>query len=384
MSQEGTVRVLHFVGAMDHGGIEHFLMNVYRNIDRSKVQFDFMERVERDCVFNDEIRSLGGVVYQFQSPDKHPIDAKRYYRDFFQSHSEYGIAHFHRCNLGGFNKDIWAAFDAGVRRIILHSHSTAHKFMDDFPENVVREITHPLNRQRLDGVVTDRFACSGPAAEWMFPAKRNRAKDYRILQNGIDAEAFRFSMEARHAIRERYGIPQDAFVVGNVGRFSGAKNKPFLLDILTELMKKRSDAYLLLLGEGEQLADFNAILAKHPHKGRVVMAGVHSNTPDYYSAMDVFCMPSLYEGMPVVGPEAQASGLPTFLSTGIARETGMTSFAVFLNLSDGASEWAAIIADAKSEPSRRNAGPSEIRKAGYDVVETAKYLQEFYMKVAGR
>ena len=380
MTQDKIVRVLHFVGAMDHGGVEHFLMNVYRNIDKSIIQFDFMERVERDCVFNDEIRSLGGRVYHLQSPDKHPIAAKGFYRDFFQTHPEYRIAHFHKCNLGGFSNDVLAAANAGLPTIILHSHSTAHRFLDDFPDNVIREVSHPINRLRLDGMVTDRFACSEPAAEWMFTKKRYKARDFVVLQNGIDAESFRYSAQRRCSIREKYGIPQDAFVVGNIGRFSGAKNKPFLLDILNELLKIRNDAYLLLLGAGELLDEFERMLAEHPHKERVVMAGVHSNTPDYYSAMDVFCMPSLYEGMPVVGPEAQASGLPTFLSTGIARETGMTSYASFLDLGDGAAKWAKTIANCKPDPSKRNHGPEEIKAAGYDVVETSEYLQKFYLR----
>lgn len=382
MSQDEIVRVLHFVGAMDHGGVEHFLMNVYRNIDRSKVQFDFMERVERECIFDNEIRALGGAVYQFQSPDRHPVAAKKFYHDFFQAHPEYRIAHFHKCNLGGFSNDILATVNTGVSTVILHSHSTVHKFLDDFPDNVIREVTHPINRMRLDRVVTDRFACSEPAAEWMFTKKRYAAGDFVVLQNGIDAEAFRYSAQKRCSIREQYGIPQDAFVVGNIGRFSGAKNKPFLLDVLSELLKIRSNTYLLLLGEGELLEEFERLLIDYPRKERVVMAGVHSNTPDYYSAMDVFCMPSLYEGMPVVGPEAQASGLPTFLSTGIARETGMTSYASFLDLKDGAAEWAKAIAGCEPDSSRRERGPEEIKMAGYDVVETASYLQQFYLRAA--
>lgn len=243
------IRVLQSVGAMNHGGIEHFVMNVYRKIDRDLVQFDFVERVSDRCVFDDEIESFGGRIYRFQSPDKHPISSMRFYRELFRAHPEWRIVHEHRSTLAGFLSCLRAASCEHVSTRIIHAHSSTLSKWYGGVGNVVERMTDKRNKKKIGKIATDCFACSDVAAQWLFPPESSISDKVRIIPNGIDASKFSFSIDDRAEIRALYGIPEKAFVIGHVGRFSLEKNHEYLLNVLRDLPDEM-DGRLLLVGDG--------------------------------------------------------------------------------------------------------------------------------------
>lgn len=380
MGKSEAIRVLQSVSAMDHGGIEHFIMNLYRKIDRDKVQFDFIYRVACPCAFDDEIRSLGGRIYRCPSPDRHPFRSMRFYGEFFKQHPEYRVVHEHRSNLRGFMGLIRAAERHGrINTRIVHSHSSMSVNKQGLVEDAVCRVTSLLNRAQIDNLATDYFACSDKAASWMFPVDNADCGSVRIIPNGIDTDAFAFSELDRKRIRQQYDIPQDAFVVGSVARFSAVKNHSFLIDVFRRLAASDSNSYLLLLGDGELMPSIRQKVKDMGLMSRVVFAGVQEDTPPFYSAMDVVCMPSHFEGLPVSSVEAQANGLPIVFSSDVSKDAGLTSTVKYLDLELGADLWAQEVASCQCDLRARMDGQLAVKSAGFDVAGTAAWLQEFYL-----
>lgn len=380
-SSEGDepIRVLQSVGAMNHGGIEHFIMNVYRKMDRSKVQFDFMERVNERCVFDDEIEAMGGRIFRCASPDRHPLRSGRFYRKFFANHPEYCIVHEHRSTLSGFLGFMRAASDEHVPTIIVHAHSSSLSSWYGGLGNAVERITDKGNKRQISHIATDYFACSEAAKGWLFPPESGVADKVHLVPNGIDAVRFAFNEQDRDAVRRQFGIPEDAFVIGHVGRFSNEKNQTFLLDALASLHQNRS-VYLLLLGAGSTKVEIEAKASKLGIGDRVVFAGLQDETWKFYSAMDVFCMPSLHEGLPVSAVEAQASGLPVLLSDGISQDADLGGDVEFKPLDDGPRSWGETLLAKHATPAERAKGVGTVTAAGYDVATVASELQKFYLE----
>lgn len=377
MSSNKPVRVLQSVGIMNHGGIEHFLMNLYRRVDKDVVQFDFVERVDSPAVFDDEIRDLGGRIYRFASPDKHPIRAMRFYQKLFSEHSEYKVLHEHRASLLGFMGCLTAASRMHVPTRIVHAHSSGpvRSGLDRRAEIA----TDAVNKRRLKNLATDYFACSDAARRWMFPASSGVAEKALIIPNGIEAVQFRYCLSDRIGVRSELGIPHDAFVVGHVGRFDPVKNHAFLLDMLASFSREQRP-YLLLVGDGGLRGAVHDKARSLNLDGSVIAVGLQDEVWRYYSAMDVLCMPSLHEGLPVSAIEAQASGLPLLLSDGIPADAALSGNVEFRSLVDGPSVWADAImslGEKTASLDRVQAG-SCVAKSGFDIKETAERLQAFY------
>ena len=344
------IRVLQCVNNMDRAGLETMLMNYYRNIDRTKIQFDFLMHRSEKSDYDDEIEALGGRIYR--APRLYPQNYPAYFaymKRFFAEHPEYQIIHSHIDAMSYL--PLLAAKRAGVSVRIAHSHSTS----------IDRDMKYLLKqyfRFMLRGVTSHYCACGTEAGKFLF-GKR----EFTVIPNAIDAEIYRFNVGMRNEKRRELGV-ENEFVVGHIGRFTYAKNHMFLVDIFHEIKKQQPQAVLLLVGTGEKEAAVKRYVEKLALGDSVCFLGVRSDVHELYQAMDVFVMPSLFEGVPVVGIEAQFSGLPCVFSDRVPKEVAFTDECHFVELNMSAQEWAMRALACRSKHNGQIAsGKYDIRKA---------------------
>ena len=367
------IRVLQSVGTMNHGGIEHFIMNVYRKIDREKIQFDFSYRVDKDCVFDEEIQSLGGRIYRFQSPDKHPLESKKYYRALFSSHPEIKVVHEHRTDMSGYLGCLKTAKEVGIAIRIIHSHNSKPAGINSGVGDQLRLTWHCANRKLNNGLATHKMACSDLAADWMFGS----GSEALIVNNGIEAEAFKFDELSRRDVREGLCISPDAFVVGSVGRLAFQKNQEYLIRVL-KCMPIDRDPHLMIVGDGPLMGSLRRTAEIAGVANRVHFLGIREDVSRLYSAMDVLCMPSLYEGLPVSAVEAQAAGLPVVFSDNVSTFSAVTDQCEFLSLKEPFEFWARKLLRFTSGFERRAEAFETVKRAGFDIEDTVNRLTSIY------
>ena len=361
LDSKESIRILQVVTTMDRGGLETMIMNYYRNIDRTKVQFDFLTHTDVHQDFEEEIAELGGRIYRLPRLNPFSIHYHKALNRFFRENKEYRIVHCHRDCMAGI--PLKAAKKAGVPVRIAHGHTT----------NQVRDGKLPLKliyKRMIPQYATDLFACSKAAGDWMFSGG-----DYRIMRNAVDAGRFRFDQEKAKEMREELSL-QGCFVMGHVGQFRIEKNHLFLIDIFYELQKKDPMSRLVLIGQGIQLQAVLKKIKEYDIEDRVILLGARADIPELLQALDVFVLPSLYEGFPVSMIEAQAAGLPCFISDMVPLECKITEEVEQLALSDGAQVWAEKILAFRGMSRRDNY--DLIVAAGFDIKSNAKWLEEFY------
>lgn len=361
------IRVLNMFTIMDRGGAETMVMNYYRHIDRTKVQFDFLVHREQRGAYDDEIERMGGRIYRMCPV--YPQNFSRYKRDlrtFFRAHPEYKIIHSHMSELGYFA--FREAERQGVPVRICHAHNAPHGFD-------AKMIIRTYFKKRMMPYLTHLFMCGEESGKWLY-GEKNKTR-FIMLNNAIDAAVYSFDASKREKMRRQLGLA-DELVIGHVGRFNPQKNHPFLLNIFAALLKKEPNAVLLLVGGG---ADMPKIQAKAQELGiaeRVRFLGVRSDVADLMQAMDVFVFPSLYEGLPVTMVEAQASGLPCIISDKVPPECILTDGLVnIMPLSANPEAWAEKIFAMRAIP--RTDRREEIAAHGFDISTEAVKLQEFYL-----
>lgn len=365
------IRVLHCVAGMNRGGIETFIMNIYRNIDRSKIQFDFLVHTEKTCHYDQEIKSMGGKIYSIPPRNKSIIGNVRSLDKFFKNHSEYKIVHQHVSSLS-YIEPIRIAKKYGVKTRIVHGHNTrqgGHSFHKYF---------HYLNQVFIDSYATDCFACSKLAAEWTFPSKILDNNRYSVINNGIETDQFVFNANIRNKTRENMGL-NDKFVIGNIGRFQMQKNHNFLIDIFKEIHIRNFNSVLLLVGEGELKPQIEKKVKSLGLESHVIFMGSRNDVSDLLQAMDVFLFPSLNEGLGIVLVEAQASGLKCFASSKvIPEEVDLTGLVNFIDLNNSAEHWAIDVINGK-DYERKKTYDGIINK-GYDIKVISSQLQKWYLE----
>lgn len=319
------IRILHCVNDMHRAGLETMLMNYYRNIDRTKIQFDFLTHRPYRSDYDEEIESLGGKIYY--APRLYPQNYPAYFkwmRKFFKEHPEYKIVHSHIDTMSYL--PLLAAKKAGIPIRIAHSHNTS---LDrDF-----KYLLKQYFRFRINSVCTHRLACGEEAGKFLFGNQ-----EFKVIPNAIDAEKFYFNEELRYKKRKELCL-EDKFVVGHVGRLSYQKNHKFLIEIFNELLKKEPDSILLLVGVGEKEEELKRQVKSLNIEDKVNFLGNRSDVNELYQAMDVFVMPSFFEGIPVVGVEAQFANLPCIFSDKVPEEVKFTDNCVFFPLSKGLDSW---------------------------------------------
>lgn len=362
------IRVLHVIGIMNRGGAETMIMNLYRNIDRDKVQFDFVENEGNEAAFDAEIKQLGGKIYRCPRYNgKNHFTYTRWWNSFFKAHrDEYPIVHGHIGSTAAIYLSIAKKHGAYT---IAHSHSAGSGCA------MYRMFSYPTRY-----IADNFFACSKDAGIARYgEALGNDNNRCQVLNNAIDARRFSFNQKTRKQVRSELHVAENAIVIGHVGRFVEAKNHLFLIDVFADVRKRNPNAVLLLIGDGERRAEIQAAIAEKHLEDAVILTGVRSNVWDFYQAMDVFVFPSVYEGLPVSLVEAQASGLPCCVSSNVPRDSAITDLVQFIPLEDSAERWAEIA--LQSVKTSRPDMLSEIQNAGFDVISTAKWLENFYMNV---
>lgn len=362
------IRILHVIGSMNRGGAETMIMNLYRNIDRESVQFDFVQNEGAPAAFDEEIQTLGGRIYHCpRYRGTNHFCYSKWWKQFFAAHpNEYIIVHGHIGSTAAIYLSIAKQYGAFA---IAHSHSAGKGNL------LYRMISFPTRY-----IADYFFACSKDAGVSRYGkvvgTDRNRCQ---VLNNAIETQKFLYSPVVQKNMRKKLHIPDSAVVVGHVGRFVEAKNHLFLIEVFEQVQKKRKDSVLLLIGDGELREQIETVVAEKQLTESVLMTGVQPNVWDYYQAMDVFVFPSIYEGLPVSMVEAQTAGLPCLVSANVPLDSKMTDVVDFISLEQGAAVWAEHIL-RRSEEGRYDT-LSEVQKAGFDVSFTAQWLEDFYMKV---
>lgn len=360
------IRVLCVFSTLDRGGAESMCMNLYRNIDRSKVQFDFVKHTAEKGGFEDEILSLGGKIYE--APRYKIVNHMQYeiwWKTHLLEHPEHKIIHGHFFTISSVYMKIAKEYG---RITIGHSHCT--------PSDVksLKEIITNYYVSKIYKYSDYRMACSQPAGEWVF-----KSKPFMVLNNAIDVEKFAYDPAIRNEARKEFAL-DSSFVVGTVGRIMHQKNPIGIIDIFAEVHKRNTKAKLLWVGEGMMRAEAEAHIHKLNLQDSVIMTGVRSDVNRLMQAMDAFIFPSFFEGLGIVAVEAQAAGLPTYCSDSVPREAGVTSLCKFLSISDYV-KWAEEIISMQPE---RYDTHNEIVTAGYDIHDTAKWLTDFYINAVKR
>ena len=358
MNQEPK-RILQVVTYMGRGGIETMLMNYYRSIDRTKVQFDFLVHRDFEADFDAEIRALGGRIYRVPPMNPLKISYWKALDDFFRSHP-YEIVHCHLNYKSGVV--LAAAKRAGIPVRIAHAHiASMGKNLTRLPRRIMSLL--------IPKSATICLACGQEAGRAVF-----RKMPFTFMANAIHTERFLFSEQTRLEKRGELDL-SDALTLLHVGRFDYQKNHTFLLDVFAEVLKRDPNARLLLAGDGALRPDMEQKAAALP-AGSVRFLGVRDDVPQLLQAADVFVFPSHFEGLPVTMVEAQAASLPCVMSANVTSECIVTDLVQSLPIDDPR-VWAEAILAARGTP--RTDRLADIQRSGYDITAAAEKLQRFYL-----
>lgn len=359
-----AVRVLQVVTIMDRGGEETMIMNYYRQMDREKIQFDFLVHREQKGVYEDEIEKLGGKIYRaFPIRPWNYGKYNRWLKAFFAKHREFSAVHAHILENCGFVLN--AAREAGIEVRVAHSHLA----------QVGVDVKYPFRlygkKVLKESGATHLLACGEDAGKYLFDGRK-----FTVLPNAVDTESFSYNPEIRVRKRKELEL-DDKFILGNVARFHPVKNQIFLVDIFKELLKKRDDAVLLFVGVGEEQEKVRKHVQESGLENSVRFLNIRTDVNELLQAMDVFVFPSKLEGLPLSLVEAQTAALPCVLSDRVAKETAITDLVEFVPLETDAEKWAEIVLQAGQRV--RRSSLEQIQKAHYDIAENAQWLQNLYL-----
>ena len=369
------IRVLHVIGIMNRGGAETMIMNLYRHIDRNKVQIDFVENSNEPAAFDEEILSLGGKIFHCPHYNgKNHFGYVKWWNDFFKEHrGEYPIIHGHLGSTAAIY--LSAAKKYGIYTIA-HSHSsgTSHGF---------KSLLYKIMSYNTRNVADYFFACSEAAGKDRFGSRVTSGEHYSVLNNAIDAAKFSFDSSVREAVRSEFGYGREQLVVGHIGRYTKEKNHEFVIKIFSEIRKIDKNTRLLMVGDGPLHAQMVHAAEQSGIASDTIFTGVRSDVERLMQAMDVFILPSLYEGLPVTMVEAQAAGLPCIISDKVPPECIITEGLVdILPLSAEPALWAEKILGKRNI--LRTDHRAEIAAHGFNITTEAVKLQEFYLNVYGQ
>ena len=364
---ETPIRVLQIMGTVESGGVEAVIMNYYRHIDKTKVQFDFVMHKGGNTNYIEEVRSMGAKVYEITPYTKNII---KFTYEIYKivKEGKYQIVHSNMNALSGF--PLFAAYMADARVRILHNHTT------DTKEEILRTTIKRLLRPFAKAFANEYWACSKLAGEWMCGKDAVENNKVSVINNAIDLDRFAFNQEKRDELREKLGI-EDKFVVGHVGRFMKQKNHEFLIEVFAKVAKQKENAVLLLIGEGSLMDLIEDKVKSSNLTDKVIFLGARSDVADLYNVMDVFLFPSLYEGLGMVAVEAQVNGLPVLASTEVPVEVKISNNINFIKLSDKIKKWSDEVIKIGSKS--RWETKEEIVAYGFDIRVESRKLEESYM-----
>lgn len=368
------IKVLMLFTILNRGGAETMVMNYYRAIDRSKVQFDFVVHREEEGDYEEEIRSLGGKIYRMMPLRPHTFGKyERQISVFFDEHPEYQIIHG-QCSESGyfFYKE---AARRGIPVIIAHAHSS-HVDID------MKWIVRTWLKHKMRPYLTHYFACGKEAAEWLFG--KQLAKKSIILKNAIDTQRFYFNEETRKKKRMELGIASNTLAVCHVGSFVKVKNHLFIIDIMKKMLDITPNSQLFLTGDGEEKLSIEHLVKSKGMDDHVTFLGRRSDVPQLLQAFDIMVFPSHFEGLPVTLIEAQCAGLPCVISNNIPKEVILTDLVEQISLDETATTWAEKLIATVSRPFDRATHAEKVASAGFDIKENSKWLEKFYLNALSK
>jgi glycosyltransferase involved in cell wall biosynthesis len=369
------IRVLHIVGGMSRGGAETWLMNVLRHIDRERFQMDFLVHTAERCAYDNEVRALGGRILPCVGHTR-PWSYAKNFRRILAAYGPYEVVHSHVHHYSGYTLRL--AQCAGVPVRIAHSHIDASS--QEVSQGLFRWIYLTTMKRWISRFATLGLAASGKAADALFGSEWKRGSLCRLLYCGIDLVPFR--AEADPSVRAVLRLPPDAFVIGHVGRFDEQKNHQFMLKVVRIVVESHPNTRLLLIGDGPLRAAIERRAAELGLSEHVVFAGLRADVPRVLlGAVDVFVLPSLYEGLPLAGLEAQAAGLPCVLSDAITQELDVLPQMIRrLPLSTPTSVWADNVLAARRLPAAvsRTQALKALEHSPFDIANSVTYLQRIY------
>lgn len=355
------IKVLHFQIEDGFGGIETFLLNLYKQIDRNVIQFEFIT-TSKHVVIEKELTKLGGIVHHISSCSNY----FEYCRDIKEILlNDIDVVHVHKNSAANIMPLILSR-KCGIKKIFIHAHNTAPSIQG------VSNILHRINKTMINHYVTNKFACSTEAGNWLYCDNQ-----FEVIKNGIILDHFRFRKEIRLKKRSELSIGENIKLIGVIGRFTLQKNQKRAVDIFECIHSLNSNTTMLLIGDGELKQNLEEYVIKKKLKENILFLGVRQDISELLMAMDVVLMPSLYEGLPIVAIEAQAAGLPIFLSDTISPEAAITEGASWFSLEDENDFIAKKINGTKK--CDRIELNSQVSGNGYDMKITAMKLQDYYL-----
>lgn len=370
------VKVLYFVDRMLRGGIQSLVIDWVSRFDKSKIHVDFLLLDDgKEYDLEQTLKDLGCTVYKLKGIwVKTPIDFIKYknaVKNFFKEHHDYKVVHMHSSSKNYMILKYAKKYGIPIR--IAHSHN-----IDFQTKNPLKKLIGNVFKKPLIKYATDYFACSKIAGEWLFGKKIVVSDKFKVIHNAIDFNKFKYDENVREEIRKEFSVKNNEILFGNVGRFSNQKNHLFLLNIFNEIFRMNSNAKLILVGQGENEQIIRKMIENLNIKDKVIFAGFRNDVNKIMQGIDVFIMPSLHEGLPVVGIEAQAAGIPCFMSKDvITSEVKIIDSLKFISLNNNAKFWAKEILNSNLN---RTNSYHQLKAAGYFIEDTIAILEKEYLK----
>lgn len=367
------VRVLHVIGKRPQGGVGTFLYNITKYIDKSKFQFDFLINANGESgEFDEKMKALSSNVYVLSElKNKNVLLYYKQLKSFYALNYNYDIIHIHSANIAIFN--FWLTRKLKNKYIAVHAHST--KYSDKFINSIRNFFLHlPIKK-----IADIFFACSEPAAQFMFGKKVVEKKRFHIIKNSIDSKEFLYNESIRKKIRNDLDITSQ-LTIGHVGAFVPVKNHEFIIDIFFEIKKLNNQAILVLVGTGELEGKIKRKVEELDLTNSVKFLGRRADVNRLMQAFDLFLMPSKFEGVPLVGVEAQAAGLPCIFSDSITKDIEIIEDTVFMSLNELPNTWAKKILECNKISQRRDTH-QKIADAGYEINNEVQKLEKYYMNL---
>ena len=355
------------------GGMESVIMNYYRNIDKTKIQFDFLCNTE-NVAYEDEIKSLGGIIYKIPARSKGYSKYKSAINDFFKKHSkEYCAIWVNVCSLANIDY-LKMAKKYNIKTRIIHCHNSQNM------DSKLRGLLHKWNKLFLKLYATDFWSCSEFSSPWFYFKNTIKSDKYKVIKNAIDLEKFKYNSNVRDEYRNKFNFDEDTLVIGNVGRFHFQKNHPFIVDIFEKILIKYPNSQLLLIGKGEDEEKIKQLVNDKKLEKNIQFLEKRDDVNNLMQAMDIFLFPSLFEGLPVTLVEAQASNLKIFASSDkISKESQLDKENFyFISLNKSSDYWAEKILEAYSQKNTRKDVSDLIKKYGFDIKEEVNKMQNFF------
>ena len=367
------IRILHVVHSMDCGGTENIIMNLYRNINREDIQFDFLVHTNKECFFDGEIEELGGKIYRVSHYKMYNL--LRYRKELhalFSQHKEWIAVHGH---LGSCACVYLTIANKYGLYTIAHSHAINEKQINLV--NLLYQFHAYLSR----GVADFYMACSLEAGIDRYGRKIVKSNNFKIIKNGIKAINYIYNPKVREDLRQLLHL-KDKYVVGHVGRFCAVKNHGFMINILVELKKISNEYCLICVGDGELRKSFEQKAKELGVDASVILTGIRKDIPNILQAMDCFIFPSFNEGLGIALIEAQAAGLPCIANKdGIIPLAKITDLVEFISLKEGAAAWAQQIHRVCQAKIQRKNMINSVITSGFDIDDVVSWISNFYLNL---